>query len=110
MAADPGPFLNRELSWLAFDRRVLEEAQEAEQPRGLSFRPNGTKVPLTHPDLLAISGSICGGSFGHGKERVGSIPPDLPAGGCLAFLDAVPDLGYALHSSETEFLIPNRGV
>jgi len=32
MAAEPSPFLNRELSWLAFDRRVLEEALDAGLP------------------------------------------------------------------------------
>ena len=32
MAADPSPFLNRELSWLAFNRRVLEEALDADLP------------------------------------------------------------------------------
>lgn len=32
MPANPSPFLNRELSWLAFNRRVLEEALEAGLP------------------------------------------------------------------------------
>ncbi|HVP91398.1 MAG TPA: polyphosphate kinase 1 [Terriglobales bacterium] len=32
MPAEPSPFLNRELSWLAFNRRVLEEALEADLP------------------------------------------------------------------------------
>ena len=29
---DPALYLNRELSWLAFNRRVLEEAWDASQP------------------------------------------------------------------------------
>jgi polyphosphate kinase len=32
MPADPGPFLNRELSWLAFNRRVLDEALDPGLP------------------------------------------------------------------------------
>jgi len=45
MPADPGHFLNRELSWLAFNRRVLEEALDNDLP------------PLERLKFLAITGS-----------------------------------------------------
>ncbi|MDW7760393.1 MAG: polyphosphate kinase 1 [Acidobacteriota bacterium] len=45
MALDPKAFLNREMSWLAFNRRVLEEALDPSLP------------PLERLKFLAITGS-----------------------------------------------------
>jgi polyphosphate kinase len=64
-AEHPVPFLNRELSWLAFNRRVLEEAADAGLP------------PLERLKFLAITGSNLDEFF---MVRVGGLQQLLGQG------------------------------
>ena len=45
--SDPALYLNRELTWLAFNRRVLSEAEDARNP--LLERSEGLRPPCKHP-------------------------------------------------------------
>ena len=69
---NPGLFLNRELSWLQFNRRVLEEAEDARHP--LLERVKFLAIFATNLDeffMIRVSGlrrQVAGG--------VGETPPD----------------------------------
>ena len=57
--SDDGPFLNRELSWIEFNFRVLEQAEDAGLP---PLEMNETNYQLLLDGLVAYSGSLDYGS------------------------------------------------
>src|SRR5437764_8310914 len=63
--ARPGLYLNRELTWLAFNRRVLAEAEDARNPL------------LERLKFLAITGSNLDEFF---MKRIGGLKVQLAAG------------------------------
>src|SRR5215469_3829608 len=63
--SDPGLYLNRELTWLAFNRRVLAESEDARNPL------------LERVKFLAITGSNLDEFF---MKRIGGLKVQLAAG------------------------------
>lgn len=87
MSDSTARFINRELSWLEFNQRVLDEARDAGNP------------PLERVKYLAITGSnldeffmvrVGGLQLLQAHQRAGALPPD-PAG--LTLADQLREIG-----------------
>src|ERR1700685_1815155 len=86
---DPRYFLNRHLSWLQFNRRVLEEAADASNPllERVKF------LAITASNLDEFVEVRVAGLLQQAEQKRGEIGPDGPAPGEL-----LPELAEELQS------------